>query len=67
MVSRGGLYGAGSPAAGLEHAESYLRAVFAFLGVTNLEIVLAEGLAVADQREKVLQGALKTVSELRAA
>nr|MBA2590375.1 NAD(P)H-dependent oxidoreductase [Alphaproteobacteria bacterium] len=28
-ISRGGLYSAGSPAAGLEHAESYLRAVFA--------------------------------------
>nr|MBA2590663.1 FMN-dependent NADH-azoreductase [Alphaproteobacteria bacterium] len=41
--------------------------VFAFLGVTNLEIVLAEGLAIQDQREKVMQGALKTVTELRAA
>ena len=66
-ISRGGLYGAGSPAAGLEHAESYLRAVFAFLGVTNLEIVLAEALAIPDQREKVIQGALKAVTELRAA
>ena len=66
-ISRGGLYGAGTPAAGLEHAESYLRAVFSFLGVTNLEIVLAEGLAIPDQREKVIQGALKAVTELRAA
>jgi FMN-dependent NADH-azoreductase len=66
-ISRGGLYGAGTPAAGLEHAESYLRAVFGFLGVTNLEIVLAEGLAIPDQREKVIQGALKAVTELRAA
>ncbi|MFO1247704.1 MAG: FMN-dependent NADH-azoreductase [Alphaproteobacteria bacterium] len=66
-ISRGGLYGAGSPAAGLEHAESYLRAVFAFLGVTNLEIVLAEGLAIQDQRDKAIQGALKAVTELRAA
>ena len=66
-ISRGGLYSAGSPAAGLEHAESYLRAVFTFLGVTNLEIVLAEGLAMSDQREKAMQGALQTVAELRAA
>jgi FMN-dependent NADH-azoreductase len=66
-ISRGGLYGAGTPAAGFEHAESYLRAVFAFLGVTNLEIVLAEGLALPDQREKAIQGALKAFTELRAA
>jgi len=66
-ISRGGLYGAGTPAAGFEHAESYLRAVFTFLGVTNLEIVLAEGLALPDQREKAIQGALKAFTELRAA
>jgi FMN-dependent NADH-azoreductase len=66
-ISRGGLYSAGSPAASLEHAESYLRAVFAFLGVTSLEIVLAEGLAIHDQREKAMQGALRAATELRAA
>lgn len=66
-ISRGGLYGAGTPAAGFEHAESYLRAVFTFLGVTNLEIVLAEGLALPDQRDKAIQGALKAFTELRAA
>ena len=66
-ISRGGLYSAGSPAAGFEHVESYLRSVFTFLGVTNLEIVLAEGLAIPDQREKVMQGALKAAAELRAA
>ena len=66
-ISRGGLYSAGTPGAAFEHVESYLRAVFGFLGVTNLEIVLAEGLAIPDQREKVMQGALKTVTELRAA
>jgi FMN-dependent NADH-azoreductase len=66
-ISRGGLYSAGTPGAALEHVESYLRSVFGFLGVTKLEIVLAEGLAIPDQREKVMQGALKVVTELRAA
>src|SRR5260221_4783888 len=35
-ISRGGLYGAGMPAAALEHVEGYLRAVFGFLGRTQL-------------------------------
>lgn len=67
-TSRGGLYGPGVPAAAFEHAESYLRAVFDFLGVTDLEIVVAEGLAIgAEQRDKAMRDALQSVSELSAA
>ena len=67
-TSRGGLYGPGVPAAAFEHAESYLRAVFGFLGVTDLEVVVAEGLAIgAEQRDKAMQNALQAVSELSAA
>ncbi len=65
--SRGGFYGAGMPAAALEHVESYLRAVFGFLGVTDLEIVVAEGLGTGpDQRDKAMQGALQAITGLRA-
>ena len=65
-VSRGGLYSAGMPAAAFEHVESYLRGVFGFLGVTDLEIVVAEGLQIGpDQREKAMQGALQVVTDLR--
>jgi FMN-dependent NADH-azoreductase len=67
-VSRGGFYGAGQPAAAFEHVESYLRVVFGFLGVTDLEIVVAEGLRTgAEQREQAMSGALQAVTELRAA
>jgi len=67
-VSRGGLYSAGMPAAAFEHVESYLRGVFGFLGVTDLEIVVAEGLQIGpEQREKAMSGALQVVTELRAA
>jgi len=66
-VSRGGLYGAGMPAAALEHVESYLRGVFGFLGVTDLEIVVAEGLGIPEQRDKAMQGALQAVTQLHAA
>src|ERR1700761_1178751 len=39
-VSRGGFYGADNAAA--EHVESYLRTVFGFIGVTDLEFVSAD-------------------------
>jgi FMN-dependent NADH-azoreductase len=65
-VSRGGLYSAGMPTAAFEHVESYLRGVFGFLGVTDLEIVVAEGLQIGpEQREKAMQGALQAVTDLR--
>ena len=44
--SRGGIYSAGSPAAIFEHQESYLKAVFSFLGITDITFVRAEGVAM---------------------
>ncbi|MEX1827527.1 FMN-dependent NADH-azoreductase [Luteibacter sp. CQ10] len=49
--TRGGIYSAGSPAAGMDFQEPYLRAVFGFLGVTDLEFVRAEGLALGDEHK----------------
>jgi FMN-dependent NADH-azoreductase len=67
-ISRGGFYGAGTPAAAMEHLETYLRGVFGFIGVTNLEIIVAEGLAVGpQQRETAMQSAMQTATGLRAA
>jgi FMN-dependent NADH-azoreductase len=43
--SRGNVYTPGSPAAALEHHESYLTGVLAFIGLTDVTIVRAEGLA----------------------
>jgi FMN-dependent NADH-azoreductase len=66
-ISRGGLYGASMPAAGLEHVETYLRGVFGFIGVTNLEIVVAEGLQIGpEQREQSMHGAMQAIAELPA-
>jgi FMN-dependent NADH-azoreductase len=66
-VARGGLYGPGAPAAASEHAETYLRAVLAFIGVANPEFVIAEGIALGpDAREKALAGALKAAAALPA-
>jgi FMN-dependent NADH-azoreductase len=67
-ISRGGFYGPGSPASALEHLESYLRSVFGFIGVSNLEVIVAEGLLIGpEQREKSMQQALEAATGLRAA
>ena len=67
-ISRGGFYGAGTPAAVGEHLETYLRWVFGFIGVTKPEFISADGIQVGpEHREKALAGALHAVTNLRAA
>jgi FMN-dependent NADH-azoreductase len=48
-VSRGGLYGANSPAAKDEHVETYLRTVFGLIGVAP-EYVIAEGMLIGPEQ-----------------
>jgi FMN-dependent NADH-azoreductase len=43
--TRGNVYEPGTPKAALEHHESYLTGVFSFLGLHDVTIVRAEGLA----------------------
>jgi FMN-dependent NADH-azoreductase len=58
-LARGGHYGSGSPAEPMEHAETYLRGVFGFMGVTDVEFIIAEGIALGpEQRQTALAGAL---------
>jgi FMN-dependent NADH-azoreductase len=67
-VSRGGFYGAGSPAAAGEYVETYLRWVFGFIGVKNVEFISADGIQVGpEHREKALAGALQAATSLQAA
>jgi len=67
-VSRGGFYGAGTPAAVGEHLETYLRWVFGFIGVQNPEFISADGIQVGpEHREKALAGALQAATNLHAA
>jgi FMN-dependent NADH-azoreductase len=67
-ISRGGFYGAGTPAAAGEYVETYLRWVFGFIGVKNLEFISADGVQVGpEHREKALAGALQAATKLRAA
>jgi FMN-dependent NADH-azoreductase len=67
-VSRGGFYGADTPMASGEHLESYLRFVFGFIGITDPEIIPADGIQVGpEHREKALETALSAAASLRAA
>lgn len=57
VSTRGGMY-AGLPGEVMDHQESYLRAMFGFLGVTDVRFVRAEGLAMGDEaKAKALAGA----------
>ncbi|HEX8937053.1 MAG TPA: NAD(P)H-dependent oxidoreductase, partial [Sphingomicrobium sp.] len=47
-LARGGIYSEGSPAAALEHLETYLRGVFNFVGIEP-EFVVAEGLNLSPE------------------
>ena len=65
-LARGGIYDAGSPAAALEHLETYLRGVFNFIGIQP-EFVAADGLNIsAEQRETSVKQALGETVRLAA-
>jgi len=62
--TRGGLYGPGSPAAPLEHQESHLKAMLAFIGLTDVTIVNAEGLAIPDLKAQSIETAHAEIAAL---
>ena len=62
--SRGGSYGEDSPAAFLDHQESYLRSVFGFFGITDVTFIRAEGVALgAEQRAKAIDAAKSEITQ----
>jgi FMN-dependent NADH-azoreductase len=63
--ARGGVYGATSPVAARDHQEAYLKALFGFLGVTDLRFLRAEGLNMSpEQKEKAIHEANGSVANL---
>ena len=65
--SRGGFYGAESPLAALDHQEAYLKQALNFIGLTDVTIVRAEGLAVSpESKEAALAAARREISALAA-
>src|SRR4051794_12723532 len=65
-LTRGGIYSEGSPAAALEHLETYLTGVFSFIGIEP-EFVVAEGLNLSpERREEAISYALGETVRLAA-
>src|SRR5512144_609354 len=63
VSARGGIYSAGSQAAGLDFQENYLRGVFGFLGISDIEFARAEGLNYGPaQREQAMTAALGAIA-----
>jgi FMN-dependent NADH-azoreductase len=65
--SRGGYYGPQTPAAFLDHQETYLRGIFGFFGVRDITFIRAEGVALgAEQRAKSIDAARLEIDGLAA-
>jgi FMN-dependent NADH-azoreductase len=63
--SRGGFYVPDSPAASLQHQESYLRGFFGFIGITDVEIVGAEGVNISpDHKQRAQEAAIAEAATL---
>ena len=61
--SRGGIYT--GPMAGLDFQESYLRAIFGFLGIADVEVVRAEGVNMsAEHKTTAIASARETIGSL---
>lgn len=67
-LARGGLYGDGTPQRSVEHAERYLADALAFIGITQPQFIIAEGLALGDEaRADALAAAHEAVRRIGAA
>lgn len=65
--ARGSVYPAGSPAAANDHQESYLIGLLSFLGVTDVKVVRAEGLAFGPEaKEAAVASALEDIAAITA-
>jgi FMN-dependent NADH-azoreductase len=66
--ARGGLYGAGTPQAAFDHQETHLKGFFGFLGVTDIEVIRAEGVMMGPEiKTRAIEAALREAGELEAA
>lgn len=65
--TRGGVYSGASPVAALDHQESLLTAALHFIGLTDVTIVRAEGLALGDDAKAAAVTQAKSAIEALAA
>ncbi len=68
VSSRGGDYSTGTPCAAADFQEPYLRTIFGFFGITDVEYVRAEGLAISpERRDEAVASAERQITERLAA
>jgi FMN-dependent NADH-azoreductase len=66
-LSRGGFYGPETPSVASEHSQTYLRAIFSFIGI-DPQFIVAEGIQMGPEyRETAIESALAAVTGLGAA
>lgn len=66
-IARGGVFAEGSPNERHEHAETYLRSILSLVGITDVEVVIAEGMAISpEHRDAAVQGAKEKIEALSA-
>lgn len=64
VLARGGLY-SGGPLRSSEHDESYLRSVLAFLGITDIETILIEGVGLGPEAaERAVDSAVRRAASV---
>jgi FMN-dependent NADH-azoreductase len=64
-TSSGNVYSGDSPASVLEHAESYLKAVLAHIGLKDVTVIRAEGVNLSpDARKTALDSARRSIEEI---
>lgn len=65
--ARGGVYSTSEAGQALEHQESYLRTVLGFVGITEVAVVRAEGVAMGPEaKAKALADAAKDIAAVAA-
>ena len=65
--SRGGMYSTSEGGQAMDHQESYLKVILGFMGITDITIVRAEGVALgADIKTAAVQAAKAQVEQLEA-
>jgi len=53
VLSRGGVYDSTNQLSDFEHAESLLRTMLSFIGIKNAQFIIAEGLALGEERRTI--------------
>lgn len=67
VTSRGGDYSEGSPFQNYDFQETYLRAIFGFIGITDIDFINAQPMDITpDWREGALSAAITTATEMAA-